>query len=459
MALQDTLYYNQKKSCISFDLYWRFNEEDEFVLVEERNLMLGTDVFDLQLKFQNYRIRLLKCQLKEVHLKEAQRPVAPPEKRGEEKSRKKSLIEATESQREEVNGVRVRGPDGRFTKGNSFAGAESQRKLPTPVQGPQNPRYLTMKPLSQEEQLKIRKQQEERERQRKIDKAIEGENVVNFERRPQRPALPSSPSNLNSQGWHGFRQRLPNPNSPPRQSLFPPVPTPPQITINQRQYPTFSNTREDNYRPSQSSQQQLLQNVLAPVADPGLQTQNSDPSPPQTQAGPQHKLSMEDTVFCPICYSESMNDRVTIDCCGHQFCTPCIEEWTKQTNLCPLCRVKFNSITVFKDDILMGKRKVADKQFVYEEQETSEDRIIQNADDECYVCQRGDRENDLLICDSCLSKVCHIFCTSPPMRHIPEGDWFCDYCVRDKELVPVNPTARIFERRRLRRMVDQRVRN
>ena len=30
--------------------------------------------------------------------------------------------------------------------------------------------------------------------------------------------------------------------------------------------------------------------------------------------------------------------------CGHKFCYPCIMDWSKVNNHCPLCKMKFNQV-------------------------------------------------------------------------------------------------------------------
>lgn len=43
-----------------------------------------------------------------------------------------------------------------------------------------------------------------------------------------------------------------------------------------------------------------------------------------------------DTNTCPICIGPKQNQlRIA---CGHVFCSPCIEEWLKGNNTCPVCR-------------------------------------------------------------------------------------------------------------------------
>ena len=46
----------------------------------------------------------------------------------------------------------------------------------------------------------------------------------------------------------------------------------------------------------------------------------------------------------------------------------------------------------------------------------------------CYVCNLGDNEHVLLICDNCDVNCCHIYCDEDLADEVPAGDWFCLYC-------------------------------
>lgn len=47
--------------------------------------------------------------------------------------------------------------------------------------------------------------------------------------------------------------------------------------------------------------------------------------------------------------------------------------------------------------------------------------------DACYVCGIGDNEDQLLVCDKCDYKICHISCCG--LAQIPEGEWTCQFCL------------------------------
>ena len=45
----------------------------------------------------------------------------------------------------------------------------------------------------------------------------------------------------------------------------------------------------------------------------------------------------------------------------------------------------------------------------------------------CEVCGRGDREDEVLLCDGCDNGF-HIFCLKPALKKIPDDEWFCERC-------------------------------
>ncbi|KAI3356190.1 hypothetical protein L3Q82_017448, partial [Scortum barcoo] len=46
----------------------------------------------------------------------------------------------------------------------------------------------------------------------------------------------------------------------------------------------------------------------------------------------------------------------------------------------------------------------------------------------CQLCQKGDNEELLLLCDGC-DKGCHTYCLKPKITTVPDDDWFCPTCV------------------------------
>ena len=45
------------------------------------------------------------------------------------------------------------------------------------------------------------------------------------------------------------------------------------------------------------------------------------------------------------------------------------------------------------------------------------------ADVVCPVCNSGDREDQMILCDKCPSGY-HLDCVHPPLTAVPEGDWY-----------------------------------
>ncbi len=45
----------------------------------------------------------------------------------------------------------------------------------------------------------------------------------------------------------------------------------------------------------------------------------------------------------------------------------------------------------------------------------------------CFVCKRNDQQDLILLCDGCDGEY-HTFCVQPPLRRIPDDEWFCKEC-------------------------------
>uniref|UniRef100_A0A3P9NR54 Bromodomain adjacent to zinc finger domain 2B n=1 Tax=Poecilia reticulata TaxID=8081 RepID=A0A3P9NR54_POERE len=46
---------------------------------------------------------------------------------------------------------------------------------------------------------------------------------------------------------------------------------------------------------------------------------------------------------------------------------------------------------------------------------------------QCQLCQKGDNDELLLLCDGC-DKGCHTYCHNPKITMVPAGAWFCSSC-------------------------------
>jgi hypothetical protein len=153
----------------------------------------------------------------------------------------------------------------------------------------------------------------------------------------------------------------------------------------------------------------------------------------------------EESKECVICMDPISRERGILDC-NHSYCRDCIQNWTKETNACPICKIKSKLLRIFVGNCFMKSEFIEDKELKIEEELNELDIIVMNADSSCYKCNSSGNENVMLICNHCDTKCCHIFCLNPPLHFIPEDDWFCDYCVRSYNIQTNNPTAGIFNR-------------
>jgi len=46
----------------------------------------------------------------------------------------------------------------------------------------------------------------------------------------------------------------------------------------------------------------------------------------------------------------------------------------------------------------------------------------------CKICGKTSDDSNMLICDGCDNGY-HTYCTNPPIKQVPDGDWFCPNCV------------------------------
>merc|ERR1712146_630270 len=47
----------------------------------------------------------------------------------------------------------------------------------------------------------------------------------------------------------------------------------------------------------------------------------------------------------------------------------------------------------------------------------------------CSACKSFEEGDFLLVCDACEAGY-HLYCLSPPILHIPRGNWFCPHCTQ-----------------------------
>lgn len=102
---------------------------------------------------------------------------------------------------------------------------------------------------------------------------------------------------------------------------------------------------------------------------------------------------------CPICLlAFTFNQEIGKPAvCDHVFCFPCIQEWSKVVQTCPIDRTEFKDIRVYDslacENLLRTvavKEKVALDEFALLEEFTP-----------CEICASCTREDCMLLCDGC----------------------------------------------------------
>eukprot|EP00667_Euglena_gracilis_P017512 EG_transcript_18477 len=86
--------------------------------------------------------------------------------------------------------------------------------------------------------------------------------------------------------------------------------------------------------------------------------------------------------------------------------------------------------------------------------ESSEDESSQSSssssassEDEtpCAACGRAEDAASILLCDQCEAHY-HLGCLSPPLRRVPEGDWFCPRCAPKRRPAAIGSRKRTVKR-------------
>lgn len=148
----------------------------------------------------------------------------------------------------------------------------------------------------------------------------------------------------------------------------------------------------------------------APPADP-VESESSDSDSSDASAEK-----------CPICLHTFREQEIgTPNICEHSFCAPCIKEWSSNVQTCPIDRRPFTSIRI--------RSRYADGTFVRELPVEAKVTELRTEFDftNCEVCHMSDREESMLLCDSCNGGY-HMECLVPPLTEVPAGAWYCDCC-------------------------------
>ncbi|KAK9367478.1 hypothetical protein V1509DRAFT_626770 [Lipomyces kononenkoae] len=133
--------------------------------------------------------------------------------------------------------------------------------------------------------------------------------------------------------------------------------------------------------------------------------------------------------------------------CGHKLHDKCIQMWIEQATSCPTCRTNFNKVDILRtvNGDTVSSYNVETKVQVADLDESLLD-LDQFEDEQdlctCLVCDLGNREDELLLCDSCDAPY-HASCLG--MDGVPVEAWYCPSCV-DNHLV-TESTMRVANER------------
>ncbi|KAK7416413.1 hypothetical protein QQX98_005229 [Neonectria punicea] len=142
--------------------------------------------------------------------------------------------------------------------------------------------------------------------------------------------------------------------------------------------------------------------------------------------------------------SSYLNIVAALDGCNHIIHDSCIRSWAQKTNTCPICRNPFHSVRVYNgvdgseicEYDVQDKKQVAEfdvQQWLGDNPEEEEEQ-----GNPCPVCNSAEREDVLLLCDSC-DAAYHTHCVG--LECIPDGDWYCMECSHLFQLVDDPATA------------------
>ncbi|PHH70420.1 hypothetical protein CDD83_5447 [Cordyceps sp. RAO-2017] len=127
-----------------------------------------------------------------------------------------------------------------------------------------------------------------------------------------------------------------------------------------------------------------------------------------------------------------------LDGCEHIIHDACIRSWAQKTNTCPICRNPFHTVRVYNgvDGTAISTYDVQDRKQVAEfdvQQWLAQnpDNDEEEASNPCPICNSAEREDVLLLCDSC-DAAYHTYCIG--IDYVPQGDWYCMECVHLFEL-------------------------
>ncbi|KPA73474.1 hypothetical protein ABB37_09798 [Leptomonas pyrrhocoris] len=140
----------------------------------------------------------------------------------------------------------------------------------------------------------------------------------------------------------------------------------------------------------------------------------SSPKSPVAASSPLESAATYENM-CGICLTEIHrvdNPRGRLNSCDHSFCSYCIKEWAKNTNVCPLCKARFtriytlNPATQQEEETKVRKRNYKAWELSYsdgEDEEEQEDAVRRAPDSSgqvvCDICQQSHNAARMIFCD------------------------------------------------------------
>ncbi|RLN26950.1 hypothetical protein BBJ28_00002483 [Nothophytophthora sp. Chile5] len=157
---------------------------------------------------------------------------------------------------------------------------------------------------------------------------------------------------------------------------------------------------------------------------------------------------------------ETEADAGFLPSCDHRFHFDCIVAWAKVTNLCPLCKTKFNVVTrMDAEGVVVHREAIQDHKQVFRPDPSDHDiaaqlRLVNQA--RCELCGSGEDEHVLLMCEAPGCGVAnHTYCIG--FSTVPNTSW---YCSRHSTMpqrasdVIARPATTVSTRRRTRRLAS-----
>lgn len=177
-------------------------------------------------------------------------------------------------------------------------------------------------------------------------------------------------------------------------------------------------TRTRSPRPMRASISSQCKPGTSTLASPNLAAPDV-----QSDAADSSSDSSNDAMEkCPICLHSFREQEIgTPNVCDHNYCAPCIDEWSRNVQTCPIDRKPFTQIRV--------RSSIENGEFIrtIEVQADSAEPKTDLDVTRCEICNLSDREDTMLLCDGC-DQGYHMDCLIPPLAEIPEGSWYCDNC-------------------------------